>query len=60
MHLPLAESVKSLDEIKPSRHADSGEDARLKRDDCAQGVLDDAAPRNGMIPPGARRALLAE
>jgi hypothetical protein len=25
-------------------HADSDEAARLKRDDCAQGFLDDAAP----------------
>jgi MoxR-like ATPase len=26
-----------------AQHADSGEAARLKRDDCAQGFLDDAA-----------------
>ena len=40
-------------------NADSDEAARLKRDDCAQGFLDDAAPLNEMIPPGAPR-LLAE
>ena len=28
----------------PQSHADSDEAARLKRDDCAQGFLDDAAP----------------
>jgi hypothetical protein len=39
--------------------ADSDEAARLKRDDCAQGFLDDAAPCNEMITPGAPR-LLAE
>jgi hypothetical protein len=34
------------DRLKPVtlRVADSDEAARLKRDDCAQGFLDDAAP----------------
>ena len=31
----------------------------MKRDDCAQGFLDDVAPYNEMIQPGAPR-LLAE
>ena len=56
----LLEALNVRERVTLVIHADSGEDARLKRDDCAQGVLDDAAPRNGMIPPGARRALLAE
>ncbi len=37
--------------------ADSDEAARLKRDDCAQGFLDDAAPFNEMIAPGGPRVL---
>jgi hypothetical protein len=37
--------------------ADSDEAARLKRDDCAHGFLDDAAPCNEIIPPGAPRVL---
>ena len=38
--------VLSLDLGVPGKLpvADSDEAARLKRDDCAQGVLDDAAP----------------
>jgi putative transposase len=46
-------------EVGLPKTADSDEAARLKRDDCAQGFLDDAAPCNEMIPPGAPR-LLAE
>jgi putative transposase len=42
---------------KPASVADSDEAARLWRDDCAQGFLDDAAPCNEMIPPGAPRLL---
>jgi hypothetical protein len=37
--------------------ADSDDVARLKRDDAAQGFLDDAAHRNGMMPPGSRASL---
>jgi hypothetical protein len=34
--------------------ADSDDVARLKRDNAAQGFLDDVAHRNGMMPPGVK------
>jgi hypothetical protein len=37
--------------------ADSDDVARLKRDNAAQGFLDDVAHRNGMMPPGSRASL---
>ena len=37
-------SAPSADRASLNRIADSDEAARLKRDDCAQGFLDDAAP----------------
>ncbi len=37
--------------------ADSDDVARLKRDNAAQGFLDDAAHRNEMMSPGSRASL---
>ncbi|MHB8885449.1 MAG: hypothetical protein ACYC5H_10265 [Methylovirgula sp.] len=37
--------------------ADSDDVARLKRDNAAQGFLDDVAHHNGMMPPWSRASL---